>query len=269
MPARWPAPGNRVVWWWIAAPVVAVLVCALAASLVLHSIAVKEEAAAAQKEAEARALLQERFRQLSQRIPNLRLFPGWGSADSVPFQLTQCRIESTAFTGGVSNPEISAHIRNPYATAMKPAFQVNLYDAQGHLLGSTKPAEFLSADFEPGESKEMPESFQPLAAEPAFYSVLELGEAGHGSTSAQGGGDSRPHHPGYKGLVGYCNPGVDVYLSAAPENPPVYVFTIVDPVVDMDGERYMLVRYKDGNTEYKLRDAFVFSHLYYVRENVE
>lgn len=96
----------------------------------------------------------------------------------------------------------------------------------------------------------------------------------HGQTGSDAAAVSqqeveRNPHPGFQPLLGYCNPGVDVYFSAAPQNQPVYLFTIVDPIVDMDGQRYILVRYRDGNTEYKLRDAMVRSPYSFVRESEE
>lgn len=158
---------SRAARWGVACIALLLTVSIVAVSLALHYQRQR-------RDAELRALVQARFSQLSRRIPNLRVFPGWGNADNAALRLTQCSVESTAFRGKASRPRISSLIANPYREATKPDFQVCLYDLDGRLLGATKPAEFWYADFQPGESKYMPESFKPLAKEPMFYSVVEF-----------------------------------------------------------------------------------------------
>ncbi len=79
---------------------------------------------------------------------------------------------------------------------------------------------------------------------------------------------SNNHLAGFESLAGNTNPGVDVYIQGDPEydhDPPRYVYTIIDPLVYINGERWMYVRYADGKTDYVYRDTAVFSDLYYVK----
>lgn len=74
---------------------------------------------------------------------------------------------------------------------------------------------------------------------------------------------------GFKPLAGYTNAGVDVYIQGDPKydhDPPRYEYTIIDPLVYIDGERWMMVRYADGKTDYVSRDTAVSSGLYYVKK---
>ena len=76
------------------------------------------------------------------------------------------------------------------------------------------------------------------------------------------------HLAGFESLAGNTNPGVDVYIQGDPEydhDPPRYLYTIIDPLVYINGERWMYVRYADGETDYVNRDYAVFSGLYYVK----
>jgi len=80
--------------------------------------------------------------------------------------------------------------------------------------------------------------------------------------------ESNNHLAGFESLAGNTNPGVDVYIQGDPEydhDPPRYVYTIIDPLVYIDGERWMIVRRADGETDYVNRDYAVFSGLYYVK----
>ena len=76
------------------------------------------------------------------------------------------------------------------------------------------------------------------------------------------------HLAGFEPLAGNTNPGVDVYIQGLPEydhDPPRYVYTIIDPLVYINGERWMYVRYADGKTDYVYHDTAVFSDFYYVK----
>jgi len=48
-------------------------------------------------------------------------------------------------------------------------------------------------------------------------------------------------------------------------DPPRYVYTIIDPLVYINGKRWMMVRCADGETDYVYRDTAVFFGLYYVK----
>lgn len=73
----------------------------------------------------------------------------------------------------------------------------------------------------------------------------------------------------YQPLVGNADVGVDVFIQGDADidlDPPKYLFTILDPLVSIDGTNYMRVRYPSGTTELKNRDALVFDPHLWVRK---
>jgi len=113
------------------------------------------------------------FARLSSRVANVRLFPGYGTEDRQPISLTRCVVESLVFSGDRDSLEVSVSIANTSDTATQPTVEVALFDIDGNMLDSCRPVEFLLCDFEPGERKDMPESFSQLRTEPSFYSIWE------------------------------------------------------------------------------------------------
>ena len=87
--------GPGAVWTpWVAAGIALFVVFAIVGVL---SVRTRTRDTTAESDAQAR--LRASYTRLAARVPNLRMFPGWGKTDDTPLFLSQCKIMATGFTG--------------------------------------------------------------------------------------------------------------------------------------------------------------------------
>jgi len=187
------------------------------------------------KEAARQARARATFPSLARTVANLRFFPGYGETDVRPITFDRCTVESVKFSGHKTDTEVSVHITNKTRSGTQPTVEVVLYNADGKVLGSCRPVDFLSRDFEPDGERGMLKSFPPLEEQPAFYALSEPSNATYA--------DPRPI--GFDYLCGRVNPPTDVYLYRGANTPPVYAFRIIATAKGANGEQRLVVRDAD------------------------
>ncbi len=118
-----------------------------------------------------------RYSQLAVAIPGLRYFPGWGHTDNSPWHFQRCLVPQVAFrsAGMFLDPEVTVEIQNPSTAATQPSLSVCLYDLDGNMVGWSQPVDFKRTDFQPFDSRTMPDYIQGSnPTQPSFYVLYEL-----------------------------------------------------------------------------------------------
>lgn len=73
---------------------------------------------------------------------------------------------------------------------------------------------------------------------------------------------------GFKSLAGRVARGAKVYRQGRrglDGDPPQYEFKVIDPSLIIDGEKWMLVRYRSGETNQIFREQAESSGLYWIK----